>query len=400
MPENILILTSDAGFGHRSAARAIRAALEATDRKLNITVANPIESDDVPDFIKQREADYDEVVRNMPELYRASFQASNIPAASSMLEAIYIVTLYDIMRRTIEQHKPDLIISVFPTYQAPLAALFFMTRIRIPLMTVVTDLATVQRLWFHSASDVCVVPTDRVRRRALKAGLAPDKVLEIGIPVDPKLGQSIDQRAVREELGWEQDLMTLLVVGSDRVLNLPRMLRPLNFSKLPIQLALVAGGSDELHLLFKAQTWHPPAHIYNFVDNMPEMMHAADCVVSKAGGLIVTESLACGRPLLLVDVIEGQETGNVNYVLDHGAGHHITDPIDMLETVFHWTQEDKLPPVARNARQAGRPRAAHRIAEEAVALMDRGPSRTPAPAPLDETTLPKLLKRFGIRPNA
>ena len=103
---------------------------------------------------------------------------------------------------------------------------------------------------------------------------------------------------------------------------------------------------------------------------MPTLMHAADFIVCKAGGLIVTEALACGLPIMLIDVIEGQETGNAEFVVENGAGEVARMPLDMLETLYHWLSNDaKLLQIrANNARRVGRPQAADEIAELAWTL--------------------------------
>ena len=94
-------------------------------------------------------------------------------------------------------------------------------------------------------------------------------------------------------------------------------------------------------------------------------MRAADCVIGKAGELTVSEALACGLPLILVDVIPGQETGNADDVVFGNAGVLVRDPIVVLETICHWLEKDKLyyKQQAENARQLGRPRAAFDAAE-------------------------------------
>ncbi len=103
---------------------------------------------------------------------------------------------------------------------------------------------------------------------------------------------------------------------------------------------------------------------------MPTLMHAADFIVCKAGGLIVTEALACSLPLMLIDVIEGQETGNAEFVVDNEAGDIARMPLDMLETLYHWLSNDirLLQTRAQNARKVGRPQAADEIAELAWTL--------------------------------
>jgi len=134
---------------------------------------------------------------------------------------------------------------------------------------------------------------------------------------------------------------------------------------LPLQLVVVAGGNDSLYQELRDTDWHAKAHLYNFVDDLPRLMRASDCTLCKAGGLIVTEALASGLPLILIDGLPGQEMGNAEYVVEHGAGEEASDPISVLETVYHWFDQDgaRLAECAENARSLGRPRAAQEIAE-------------------------------------
>jgi 1,2-diacylglycerol 3-beta-galactosyltransferase len=138
---------------------------------------------------------------------------------------------------------------------------------------------------------------------------------------------------------------------------------------LPLQLVVVAGGDDELYRRFQETEWHVETHCYNFVTEMGSFMRAADCILSKAGGLTVSEALACGLPLILVDVIPGQETGNANHVVSGNAGALARDPIEVLETVCHWLEKDRslYHQQAENARKLGHPRAANDVADLAWA---------------------------------
>ena len=94
------------------------------------------------------------------------------------------------------------------------------------------------------------------------------------------------------------------------------------------------------------------------------MMHAADFMISKAGGLIIAESLACGLPLLLVDVMPDQEKGNVQYVLQAEAGEMGLSPGEAVNVLRAWLADDSklLARRAHKARMIGRPQAAYTAA--------------------------------------
>ncbi len=400
--KHILILTADAGFGHRSAAKAIAAALQETHGSdCTVEIVNPIEHERVPAILRDNPADYDRWVREMPGLYKVGYEVSDTAAPSAMIAGAMTLMLYEALQDLVQRCQPDAIVTTYEFYQAPLAAIYTASRQHIPLLTVVTDLAPVHRLWFDQVADLCLAGSPAVADQAIENGLAPDKVKVTGIPVHPRLAhQERPRAAIQAELGWAAgpDLTTVLAVGSKRVGHLAEVVRALNHSGLPLQLVLVAGGDDELYQQFQSTQWHVPAHVYNFVDDMPALMHAADCIVCKAGGLMVTESLACGLPILLTDVIEGQETSNARYVVEGGAGELAQSPIEGLESMCHWLANGgaQLAQRAENAGRLGRPRAAHDVAELAWAAAAHGPHGRPERHGLELPKLTELLKRRDV----
>lgn len=366
--KQILILTADYGYGHRSAANAIAEALHETyGEKCQVDIFNPLIDPRAPAFFRENQHDYDRMVREMPDLYKLGYQVSESRLAGSLIKSTYTLALYNVLREVIRQKQPDVIVCTYLFYQGLLSTIFTIEKRHIPLVTVVTDLETVQSLWFHPAADLCLVPTQTVYDLAIKAGLPPEKVKITGIPVRPELvKESQDQGSLRLSLGWRPDLFTVLAIGSKRVEHLYDALRVLNHSGLPLQLVVVAGGDDDLYRRFQETEWHVETHSYNFVAEMGIYMRAADCILSKAGGLTVSEALACGLPLILVDVIPGQETGNANHVVSGNAGVLARDPIEVLETMYHWLEKDGrlYRQTAESARRLGHPRAAYGVADQ------------------------------------
>jgi 1,2-diacylglycerol 3-beta-galactosyltransferase len=398
--KRVAILTADAGFGHRSAANAVAAALQETyGDGCAVEIVNPMDDKRVPAVLRNSQADYDRIVRETPELYRIGYEATDAAVPSRVMESALTVMLFEVMRDLVREHRPDAIVTTYPLYQAPLQAVYALSRRHVPTLTVVTDLVTVHRLWFHEVADLCLVPTEQVRALAQEHGMSPEKVQITGIPVNPKIARHPgDRDALRAELGWRTDLATVLVVGGTRVSHLGDMLRPLNHAGLPLQLAILAGRDETTYRQLEETEWHAVAHLYGMVPNMPAMMHAADCVMCKAGGLIVTEALACGLPLLLIDVLPGQEAGNADYVVQGGAGELAQDPVAALEILYHWLEKDAvlLAERSENARRLGRPRAAHEIAAHAWAAAARGPGPVSRRLARARQKLVDLLSRHGV----
>lgn len=374
--KRILILTADAGFGHRSAANAVATALnELYGEACQVEILNPLEDKRTPAFLRETQSDYDRIVREMPELYRVGFDASDKLLPSAILESALIPMLFEPLWDMIETHKPDAILTTFPIYQAPLTAVFSIKRVFTPFFTVITDLSTVHRIWFHRKVEACFVPNEQVYSLGASYGMPYRKMIVTGIPVNPLLAEELrSQNELRASLGLDTDLLTVLAVGSRRVEGLTQILNVFNHYGAPLQLVVIAGKDEELYRELQQIEWHIPAHLYLYTEQMPLFMRAADVIVCKAGGLIVTESLACGLPMMLIDVIPGQETGNAEFVVSNGAGELTKDPINALEALSHWLMNDRalLKQHAQHAQRLGRPYAAYRVARLLWRAAERG----------------------------
>ncbi len=378
MTKKVLVLTADAGFGHRAAANAVAAALaERYGDLCRVAIVNPMEDRRTPAMLRRAETDYDRLIKETPDLYHLGYRASDRAFPVSVVEQALIAMLGQTLRKTIAVHQPDVIVSTYPLYQAPVAAVFAITKAYVPLLTVVTDLATVHALWFNDEVDYCLVPTKLVQERALQYGLNKERVEITGLPVNPALARRVDRAAARAELGWDPNRVVALFAGSKRVTKMERIADVLNHSGLPLELALVAGGNEALFEAWRHTRWHLPAHVYGYVDEMYKLIQAADLLVCKAGGLIVSEGLAAGLPLMLVEAIPGQETGNADFVIQGGAGELVEDPLAALVALFHWLEGDQglLATRAANARKLGHPYAAYRVAELAWQSAQVGATR-------------------------
>lgn len=365
--KRILILTADYGYGHRSTANAIATALHETyGQECQVDIINPLDDPRSPAFLREDQSNYDKLVRELPDLYKLGYQVGETRMASSLVNTTWTLMMFNVLREIIRKMQPDVIVVTYLFFQGILSAIYGVDRQHIPTLTVVTDLATVNHLWFHPVVDLCLVPTQIVHKLAIEAGLMPDKVKITGIPVRPELVKgSQDKAAIRLSLGWRHDLFTILAVGSKRVANLYNAVRVLNHSGLPIQLVIVTGGDLELFQRFQAMEWHVAAHLFDYVTEMGIFLRAADGILSKAGGLTVSEALACGLPMILIDVIPGQETGNADYVVSGNAGVLVNDAVEVLEAACHWLENERgyFNQQAQNACMLGHPNAAFDVAE-------------------------------------
>jgi processive 1,2-diacylglycerol beta-glucosyltransferase len=103
--------------------------------------------------------------------------------------------------------------------------------------------------------------------------------------------------------------------------------------------------------------------------------HFCHYAITKAGGLIVSEVLARGTPLLLVDPIPGQEEWNADYVVIVGAGVQLRMvELVPMATKLLLSQPERLALQRRYAEAAGRPGAAVEIAGTILRELSKAPT--------------------------
>jgi 1,2-diacylglycerol 3-beta-galactosyltransferase len=374
--KHILLLTADAGFGHRRTAEAVKEAFdELYGDECETIIANPMQAPDAPSIMRRLEGGYDSVVTEEPTFYALAYYAVGAPIVADLVQTVTSSLLNDALESLILTHKPDAIVMTYPAYAKSAVNAFAKAGRSVPLCVVVTDLVDVHPMWFNPEVDCTFVPTGAIHRQAVDSGIPAERVKITGLPVHPAFAHELrEPPAIRGALGWKPDMPTALIVGSARSRQIVDIARLLDQSGLPLQIVVVCGGDEETEQQLRAQRWRGVVHIYGLVNNMPEMIHAADFLISKAGGVIVSESLACGRPLVLYEALPGQEVGNVRYVTANGAGEWSPGPIGALATIYSWLANDgeKLKKAQAAAKRIGRPRASYEIAERVYRMIDHG----------------------------
>ena len=240
--------------------------------------------------LRNTQSDHDQFARGLRDIYEVVWQASRSKLPSALLGGALAAALRRVIRDLLECFQPHVIANTYPLYHPPLRSLLKRESKRLPVVTVITDMEIVHRLWFYRSAAACLVATEKVRQQAVDFGLPSEKVHVCGIPIAPAFSkENRPKEVLRRELGWRTDLPTALAVGSVRVPHMAEILRELNTSGLPIQLAVVAGGDAALMAELQRIEWRLPAYLYNWVEDMPVLLHAADFMISKAGGLIIAE---------------------------------------------------------------------------------------------------------------
>jgi 1,2-diacylglycerol 3-beta-galactosyltransferase len=375
----ILLLFSDTGGGHRSATEAIVEALDQDyPGRFDVRMVDVLRRYAPLPFNRLPEV-YPRIVR-APRAWGLGFHALDGHRRARAITAVAWPYVRTAARRLVQEQQADLVACTHPLLSAPI--LKALGPRRPPFVTIVTDLVTTHALWYHHQADLCLVPTEAACERALAFGMLPQQMRVVGLPVSRKFRQpESDRRRLRAELGWPDDLPMVLLVGGGEGMG------PLLETALAVAacgrrfgLAIVTGRNSRLRRHLEAQPWRAPAFIYGFERRMPQLMQAADLLVTKAGPSTIAEAINSSLPMILYGRLPGQEDGNVSFVVEHGLGVWAPGPSRAAEAAARWLDEpEKRNEAAAACRRIARPDAAGSVASILATFLSRLPHLPPAP---------------------
>jgi len=339
--KRVLILMSDTGGGHRASAQALdRSLSEQFPGKINVTIMDIwTEHANLPfkNFVPMYR-----YLAKRPLLWRGFYLYGQFPPTKLFTEVWSWQNSYTSFKNAIIKADPDLVVSVHPLCQLmPIWAVEEMNKQRnkknfpINFVTVVTDLGGAHPTWFDRRVDKVFVPSNAVKRIALKNRIHPEKLVMRGLPIRPSFWKfSKPKSLLRKALGLDKNAKTVLLMGGgDGVgglsniaiaianglgkgegkgkgsVNAGQQQQQQQQQQPPhSQLVVICGHNKRLVDQLSSRKYPAGVRVVvkGFVNNVDEFMGASDCLVTKAGPGTIAEAMTRGLPLILSSFLPGQ----------------------------------------------------------------------------------------------
>lgn len=374
----ILIISSDTGGGHRSAAAAIVAGVQKflEGESYAVRVVRAVEESH--HLTARLVRLYNWLLQNRQHWMKYLYWCVNRlrPETREFFHKRCVRYVSELF----ERWCPHIVVSVHPLTQHIFARVLKELKLadRIPLVSVVTDPCYgFWRGWACDDVTLYLVASDEARRQLIDYGVAPDKIKISGMPVHPKFSYPGEEaaQAARRALGLDANKFTVFVnAGWAGGGNIPQIFRELIHGELDVQAIFLAGKNEDLRVAAESLASEAafPIKVIGYSDEVEKLMSAANVMISKLGGLTTFEALACRVPII-ADVITDpmpQEAGAANLIENRGAGVLLKRSKDIVPVIRRML-EDKIHYSSMRAATIGLgvPNSTRQIVEEIAALI-------------------------------
>ena len=327
MSARLLILTAGFGEGHNAAAHALRDAADEMHGADAARVAD-VFALAAPRLNPLLRRAYIGLINEAPNVWSAAYRWIDRSAVfpfvlrSMRRERRMIVEL-------IRREEPAAIVCTFPAYAYLLGALARAGRLPVPFFNVVTDSISINSLWWRGGATGWFLPNEDSADVLRRARIDEQKLHVLGFPV-PRFFQAHAEDLSPPLLGYGVTPRVLYIVNSGTRAAAETARRLL--LETPWEITCTVGRNealrDELQRLGAGRAM--ACRVLGWTDEIPRLLMTHHVVVSKAGGATTQEALAARCPMIVNQIVPGQEEGNYALLRRHGIGALAQSPTEVI----------------------------------------------------------------------
>ncbi len=369
---NILILTCSIGSGHISVARALADALEKTHGdEVHVEIVDFVT--DMPNFATSTTKKvYLGSLKLSRKIHKHIFSHSiDHTWPITLMNALTMPFLQRKFKKFVEARRPDMVVSTFPVWDRLINKVWRRYSAAAPFISVITDSISVHRVWTSGNPDYFVVPNDDTKTALQNFDINEKRIKVFGYPLAAQFSRPSSRSAFLKKWHLSPHKKTLLMILSTGInwSKVKKLLARIEQSEMKnMQMVVIACGEKSWEKKLAKVKWPWPTRITGWTDDMATFIHAADVVLTKAGGATVMECIQSKKPMVIIDVLPGQELGNAVLVEKYNLGAVLSeDASDFESSLAYLLGHDAL--IKRNLKAQQKPGAAADIAAFLVSLL-------------------------------
>lgn len=337
---NVLILTAATGGGHIRASNALEKYFKENDCSINVNIVDTFKYIS-PILDKTITNGYLYLTKKTPKLYGKLYKLSNEkPLMNSYVNRMNTVFAKKLMP-LINDFKPDVIVTTHPFSTEMIDYLKRKNKINIPVICIMTDYGS-HSAWIRKNINYYIVSNDEMVEELVSSGVNRNKIYSFGIPIEEDFYTSKNNEICVDE---DKDRKVILMMaGSFGVKNIFKIYEDIIDIDYDFDLIIITGKNKKLYEKFqeKINENNKNIKLIYFTKEIVKYMKCADMIVTKPGGLTITEALACNIPLVIFDAIPGQEEENADFLVKNNMAVRLnSDDKSIKDTIEYLLKNDE-----------------------------------------------------------
>lgn len=312
--------------GHHQATLAIERTLKNINPRLEVLNINGF-GYAYPIIEKIVNKAYMGIIKRTPKIWDYLYDNPRIVKKTQSIKEAIHKSNHAKLSRLFDEFQPDTVVCT-QAFPCGMVADFKITyKLDTKLIGVLTDYAP-HAYWLQEGIDYYVVPSRDAKERFLAEGISEERIKVLGIPVDLKFAEQKDKQTIASRLGLTTAKPILLIMGGGQGLGpIKKIVSSLMKSKTDFQLIVVCGTNKKL-LKWLKKTSDKNCRkmiIYEYTNNIDELMEVAALLITKPGGMTTSEALAKTLPMVIINPIPGQEMHNADFLTKEGIAISISE---------------------------------------------------------------------------
>ena len=377
----LVIFSAATGGGHMRAAHTLEQYIHQSSPEDQVTVIDTLKL--INGFVDTVCCDgYYFMVRHTPGLFGFLYTRTNRKTPMFNMMSGLTRQFSKKLLKTLEEEQPDAVLSTHPFATEMLSVLKEKGVLKTPLLCLMTDYGP-HKAWIAPNVDAYITANGDMTAPMVEMGAPEEKIFPFGIPVGEAFFAPGDKPSLLREFNFTPHLPTVLfMAGSFGVNNILGIYRQLVQIPENFQIVVITGRNQKLYDAFQKEIKGSPkdTRLFYFTDRVADFMHMSDLLITKPGGLTVSEALAAGIPMAVFDAIPGQEEDNANFLIRHGMAIPLKSSQDCAAQIRPLlTNPEQLREMAENCRAFDRSASCRNILETIRRLLREAPNQADTP---------------------
>ena len=332
----VLILSASYGEGHNAAARNLSAAFNLVGGKGTSEVLDLL-AEGSPRIDRMARSAYYSIINRMPKVWSGFYKWLDKYRPFPRHIGLFHRERQLLLDRIRREH-PVAICSTYPVFGFLMENLTDEAGVNVPFYNVVTDSISINSMWWLPRCRGWFLPNEESARVLRDAGVAARMLHVMGFPVPEVFDREkiyLDPPDLKK--GVRPKILYIMHSGSANAVETARLL----LAKVDWEICFAVGRDDRLRQQLRSmiEGRATPAEVLGWTDQIPHLMMTHHAVISKAGGATTQEAIAARCPMLVNQIIPGQEEGNYELLRRHDIGAFAptaTSVIQNLERAFRF----------------------------------------------------------------